>query len=120
MSSVLIVEDYKSLNTLYADAFQRAGFDVTTARSGSEGLDATANNEFDVIILDLLMMQLSGTDFLKSFVPANHPKTKVIVVSNLDSSSIIEKAKELGASAYFVKSQYTPKQLVEMAEAMLP
>jgi DNA-binding response OmpR family regulator len=120
MSSVLIVEDYQSLNNLYADAFQRAGFEVTTARSGSEGLDETAKKEFDIIILDLLMMQLSGMDFLKSFEPTNHPKTKVIVVTNLDSSNLVQKAQSLGAAAYFVKSRYTPKQLADMAQAMLP
>jgi DNA-binding NtrC family response regulator len=119
MSSVLIVEDYESIKNLYVDAFTRAGFTVDTAKSGSEGLEKTAKTEFDLIILDILMLDLAGTDFLKDFETAKHPGTKVVVVSNLDSPNVIEKAKGLGAVAYLIKSQYTPDQLVEAAKPYL-
>ena len=74
--------------------------------------------EFDVIVLDILMLELSGTDFLKEFDTKKHPKTKVVVVSNLDSPNVIERAKELGAIDYLIKSQYTPDQLVESVKSL--
>lgn len=119
MSSVLIVEDYQSIQDLYANAFAQAGFEVETAHSGAEGLEKIKDREYTVIILDMLMLELSGTDFLKGFDVDKHPHTKVVVVSNLDSPKVIEKAKSLGAVDYLIKSQYTPKQLVETVQAML-
>lgn len=119
MSSVLIVEDYQSIQDLYANAFGQAGFEVETAHSGAEGLEKVKRQDYDIIILDMLMLELSGTDFLKGFEAAKHPNTKVIVVSNLDSPKVIEKAKALGAVDYLIKSQYTPKQLVDTVRAML-
>lgn len=120
MNSVLIVEDYQSIKDVYAVAFSQAGFEVDTARNGTEGLKkAKEGDEFTVIVLDMLMLDLSGTDFLRDFEPAKHPATKVVVASNLDSPKVIEKAKALGAAAYLIKSQYTPKQLVEFVLTLI-
>lgn len=125
MNSVLIVEDYESIKDQYAVAFQRAGFEVDTAHSGAEGLEKVEtlkklkDREYTVVVLDILMLELSGTDFLRVFEPAKHPNTKVVVVSNLDSPNVIEKAKSLGAVDYLIKSQFTPKQLVEHIQALL-
>ena len=125
MNSVLIVEDYQSIKDQYAVAFQHAGFEVDTAHSGAEGLEKVETfqkvkgREYTVIVLDILMLELSGTDFLRVFEPAKHPNTKVVVVSNLDSPNVIEKAKSLGAVDYLIKAQYTPKQLVEHVQSLL-
>lgn len=125
MNSVLVVEDYQSINDQYAVAFQHAGFEVDTAHSGAEGLEKVEafqklkGREYTVIVLDILMLELSGTDFLRVFEPAKHPNTKVVVVSNLDSPNVIEKAKSLGAVDYLIKAQYTPKQLVEHVQTLL-
>jgi DNA-binding response OmpR family regulator len=119
MSSVLIVEDYVSIKGLYAQAFSRAGFEVETAASGNEGLKKVAERDFDIIILDVLMLELSGSEFLEKFEPAKHSQTQVVVVSNLDSQDVVEKMKGLGAVDYLVKSQYTPEQLVETIQARL-
>src|SRR5487761_1115602 len=116
MKSVLIVEDYESIKNLYAYAFMRAGFDVETADSGAVGLTKTQNREFDIIILDMLMLNFSGTDFLKSFETAKHSNTTVVVVSNLDSANVVQKAQALGAVKYLIKSQYTPDELVKAVQ----
>lgn len=118
MKSVLIVEDYENIKNLYTDAFIRAGYDVETAESGSAGFAKTQQREFDVVILDMLMLGLSGLEFMEAFEPLKHPKTKVVVVSNLDSPDIIQKAQALGAVKYLIKSSYTPKELVEVIETL--
>lgn len=119
MHSILVIEDYESIKNLYADAFRSAGFKVETATSGYEGLQKTKSHHFDVIVLDILMLNLGGVDFLKGFDSTKHPNTKVIVVSNLDSPNVIEKAKSLGVTDYLIKSQYTPAQLVSVVEGWL-
>lgn len=118
MKKVLIVEDYESIQNLYVDAFIRAKFEVETAHSGDEALQKTKHQEFDIILLDILMLGLSGIDFLKDFDTGRHPGTTVIVVSNLDSPGIIQKAQDLGAKKYLIKSNYTPKELVEAVQKL--
>lgn len=119
MKSVLIVEDYESIKSQYTEAFEQAGFEVETAQSGSDGLEKTQHRDYDVIILDILMLQLSGIEFLEGFEAAKHPQTTVVVVSNLDSPTIVQKATDLGASKYLLKSQYTPKQLVAAVQELV-
>jgi CheY-like chemotaxis protein len=119
MSSILIVEDYESLKTLYVSAFSHAGFEVETAMSGIEALTKTKNKEFDVILLDMLMLGLSGAEFLEKFHANKHPDTTIIAISNLDSSQVVKKAESLGAVKYLLKSQYTPPQLVEAVKEII-
>jgi DNA-binding NarL/FixJ family response regulator len=118
MKSVLIIEDYDSIKGVYAEAFKWAGYAVETADSGDEGLKKAAQHEFDVVILDMLMLELSGLDFLREFDATKHPNTLIVVTSNLNSPSIIEKATALGARKYLIKSDHTPKEIVEIVETL--
>jgi DNA-binding response OmpR family regulator len=118
MKTVLIVEDYESIKNLYTEAFLLAGYTVDTADSGDAGLKKTQEREFDIIILDMLMLELSGLDFLKAFVPAKHPNTLIVVVSNLNSPNIIEKVRAEGVTNYLIKSDHTPKELVDAVQAL--
>ena len=119
MKKILIVEDYESIKNLYTEAFMLAGFKVETAQSGDEGLKKTANQNYDVIVLDMLMLELSGIDFLESFETSAHPQTIVVVVSNLDSPELVQRAKKLGVQHYLVKANYTPQELVDAIQAIL-
>ncbi len=120
MQSILIVEDYESIKNIYTKAFTEAGFAVDTAHSGMEGLEKTTKKEYDVILLDILMLELSGIDFLKAFEAKKHPKTIIIVTTNLDSPGVVKKAEDLGAIKYIIKSQYTPNQLIEAVKSLMP
>ena len=120
MPKILLVEDYESIRNVYAFAFTQAGFSVDTAGSGAEALQKVAKVEYDLICLDMVMLEFSGMEFLEIFrakFPNSH--TKVIVTSNIDSPSIMRKAAALGVSKYLIKAHFTPKQLVEMISTEL-
>lgn len=120
MIKILIVEDYESIKDLYQKAFKEAGFEVETAGSGAEAARIVGEEEFDLIVLDMLMLEMSGLDFLRQFAVAKAAtKTKVLVVSNLDSPNIMKQAIELGADRYLLKSHYTPQQIVDEAVDVL-
>lgn len=120
MVKILIVEDYESIKDLYQKAFKDAGFEVESAGSGAEAARMVNEEEFDLIVLDMLMLEMSGLDFLRQFAVAKAAaKTKVMVVSNLDSPNIMKQAIELGADKYLLKSHYTPQQIVDEAVDVL-
>ena len=112
---ILLVEDYDSIRDVYFFALSEEGFEIDTAVSGAEALTRVAAKTYDLICLDMVMMQYSGLEFLQAF-RAKQPEsaTKIIVLSNIDSPNIVERAKALGASQYLIKSHYTPKKLVEV------
>lgn len=120
MASVLIVEDDASIQNMYKTALTQSDFEVTTANSGAEALLRVEEKSFDIILLDMLMMGMSGIDFLKTYdVRTKSPATKVIALTNMNNPAIEEKAKELGSTAYLDKSEYEPKQLIEYIRGLL-
>lgn len=119
-TKVLIVEDDMVLQSAYETVLNMEGYDTKTAPDGMEGLRIADEMEPDVVLLDMLMPNLGGLEFLKAFnVKKKHPKTKVIVFSNMSVPSDVKDAMQLGASKYLTKSSFTPKEMVSIIEEVL-
>lgn len=113
MGKVLIVEDDLILRSAYTTVLTMEGFEVRGAQDGLEGLQMAKDDEPDVILLDMLMPKLSGTEFLKKYnLLKNHPNVKVIVFSNTAVPEQMSEVMELGAARYLTKSEFTPKEMV--------
>ena len=76
----LVVDDEESVRTVLQRALELAGYDVLTAASGQEALDALVLRNAEVMLLDLGMPGLSGQEVLQR-VKAEHPDVAVIVVT---------------------------------------
>lgn len=112
---VLLVEDDGLLREMYALKLNLEGFEVDTAADGREGLEKAMSSTFDVILLDNLMPHMSGLELLQKLnISGSDTQTKVIMLSNKSSLPEINLAKRLGASEYLIKSQHTPKHVVDM------
>ncbi len=103
-SKVLLVEDSKFLRMANERALSKAGFEVSTAADGEEALQVAKDKLPDIILLDLMLPKISGTEVLKA-LKAN-PATMDIPVIVLTSLSQKNEEKLLleGAAAYFEKS----------------
>ncbi|HSX41636.1 MAG TPA: response regulator [Candidatus Saccharimonadales bacterium] len=113
MPKVLIIEDDAILQSAYDTVLTMEGYETKTAPDGIEGLRLAQQENPDVILLDMLMPNLNGLEFLKAFDAKNkHPKTKIIVFSNMSVPSDVKDAMQLGASKYLTKSSFTPKEMV--------
>jgi len=120
MPSVLLVEDDEGIRKANAFALEHEGFEVATANSGAEAMVRVEDKKFDVILLDMLMIGMSGLDFLKSYdVKTKSPGTVVIALTNLDNPEIEDKAKALGVTAYLNKSKFEPGQIVDYIKQVL-
>jgi len=101
---VLLVEDSKFLRMANERALSRAGYDVSTAADGEEALRVANDKLPDIILLDMMLPRISGTEVLKA-LKAN-PATldiPVIVLTSLSQKNE-EKLLSEGATAYFEKS----------------
>lgn len=119
MALILIVEDRPSLQKIYGIAASEAGHKILLAKDGTEALQQATEHNPDLILLDLLMPDVNGTEFLKQYDASKHPNTKVIVFSNMDSPLLRHQLSDLGVNLYLVKSEYTPKELMDVVEGAL-
>ena len=74
----------------------------------------------DIILLDLMMPQVNGFVVLQMLKGAEETaKIPVIVLSNLSQEYDINRAKEIGASDYIIKTELTPREVVEKIKGLL-
>ncbi|MGD8676774.1 MAG: response regulator, partial [Desulfobacterales bacterium] len=62
---ILAIDDEQNIRHLIRNEFMLEGFDVTTAKSGEEGLGFVDGQDYDVVLLDLKLPKMSGIDTLK-------------------------------------------------------
>ena len=119
MANVLLIEDYPNLQKIYKTALEEEGHTVLIASDGNEGLIAANKNKVDLILLDLLMPNGDGFDFLEEYKLKEHPSVKLIILTNIYTPEILNRALELGASNYLVKADITPQKMVKMVNETL-
>ncbi len=119
MARILIVEDYPSLQRMYATIIKNGGHEVTVVEDGIDALKTATEKDFDLILLDLLLPHMSGMEFLHAFNPKSHPKTKIIIASNFANPKFIQEANELGVSHHLTKSNVSPKEVMTVIEKTL-
>jgi len=118
--TILIIEDDPLLIKMYKAKLVSEGFEVLTAGDGQAGLDLALSKTPDGIILDVMMPKLSGLDMLRQLSQdPKGSKIPVIVLSNLSQSDEAQQAKTLGAKAFLVKANFTPKQVIERVKQYL-
>src|SRR3989344_2102117 len=86
---VLCVEDEHFIGELYARALTKAGYQVTNVVDGVVGLKEAQSDKYDIILLDIMIPNLTGTEILKILRdPAKTPKlhSKIIMTTNLEQS----------------------------------
>ena len=101
--NVLIVEDERALSHALELKLQHEGFTVTVASNGKECLDAFRAQQFDIILLDLIMPLMDGFQLLKQL--SKRPRMPaVFVMSSLSQHEDEARVLALGARKFFVKS----------------
>jgi len=116
--TILIVEDDPVLLKMYSEKFVFEGFKVLNAKDGQEALDVASSQKPDVILLDIMLPRMSGTDFLEKYIetPAGK-KTPVIALTNLTEEAEKQRALKLGVKEYLVKAMQTPEEVVTKVKA---
>ena len=113
---ILLAEDDKFISRAYQDGLTRAGFEVVPAVNGQEAIDKVKSEKPDLVLLDLIMHKKNGFEVLEEIKADQTLKMPVIILSNLSQDSDIEKAKELGAVDYIVKSNFSMKEVIKQIE----
>ncbi len=116
LKRVLVVDDEPMIVSLLSSILREKGWDVTEARSGTEGIDQLDRGRFDVILTDLVMPGDSGIDLLRAAKEVV-PDVEVILMTGYATADTAIEAMRNGAFHYIMKPLKTDDvlNLVEKA-----
>lgn len=114
MAKILLVEDEKFIADLYSSQLQKAGFEIKVANDGLTGLQMLSTEQFDLLLLDIMLPGMNGLELLRDFKSKNpNSKMVVLLLTNLGQDAVIKEGFDLGAQGYLIKASYTPDQVVQ-------
>ncbi len=101
---LLVVDDSAANRNMLARRLRRQGYSVEEARSGQEALDRVAAENFDLVLLDLMMPVMDGFEVLARMKQDRRMRTvPVVMISALDEIDSVVRAIEMGAEDYLLK-----------------
>lgn len=117
MKKVLIVDDEESILTLLAFNLEKAGYEVQTAMDGLIGYQLALENQYDFIILDLMMPLMDGMEVCKK-LRQEKIETPIMILTAKDDE--LEKiiGLELGADDYMTKP-FSPREVLARMKAIM-
>lgn len=114
---ILIVDDEESIVTLLQYNIEKSGFKTEVAYTGTEGLEKATTGMFDLIVLDLMLPELEGTEVCK-LLRQRKVETPILMLTAKDDEFDKVLGLELGADDYLTKP-FSPKEVVARIKAIL-
>jgi len=119
-AKIVVVDDDSDLRFLYQNRLEKDGFEVFVARDGVEGLAVTQDCRPDIILLDLLMPVMSGSEMLARLRSTEWgSEIRVIVLTNISKDEAPPALRFLHVDRYVVKAHHTPAQIVSIVYEVL-
>ncbi len=116
MSRVLVVEDEDSFSDALSYMLRKEGFEVSVATTGPQALTEFDRTGADIVLLDLNLPEMSGTDVCRNLRTRSH--VPIIMVTARDGEIDKVVGLEIGADDYVTKP-YSPRELVARIRAVL-
>ncbi|MDO5392320.1 MAG: response regulator transcription factor [Eubacteriales bacterium] len=116
MSKILIIEDEEAIAELEKDYLELSGFEVEIANRGDVGLKKALEEEYDLVILDLMLPEVDGFEICRQV--RDKKNTPIIMVSAKKDDIDKIRGLGLGADDYMTKP-FSPSELVARVKAHL-
>lgn len=116
---ILIIEDEHFISELYVRALTKAGYIVKVIIDGKEALREAQTDSYDIILLDIMIPTITGTELLKRLRDPELSRpihSKIIITTNLEQSEEGRAELEKQADGYIVKAEITPHELVDIVQ----
>jgi len=114
MKKILLIEDEELIIKLLSKKLVSIGYDVLLAMDGQEGIEKMKQSVPDLVLLDIVMPRMGGFEVMAEMKKdAVLAKIPVIIISNSGQPLELEKAKQLGAADWLVKTEFDPKEVAD-------
>jgi DNA-binding response OmpR family regulator len=120
MAKILIVEDDAVLQRTLQEFLVAEKFEVICAADGEEGIRIAKKEKPDLVLLDIILPKKDGYEVIKE-LKGDQATTKIpiVLLTNLGGVHDVEKALELGATTYLIKSDYKLEEVVGKVKEIL-
>jgi len=112
---IFIIEDEEFLSNVLKIRLEAAGASLEIAHNGKKALEILEHEKFDLLLLDVIMPEMNGFEFLQELrAQPKHKKTKVILLSNLAQANDKVEGKKYGVLDYLIKSNTPLEEIVSV------
>ncbi len=116
MKKILFIEDEEIMIDLLQKKLAAEGYQVSIARDGEEGLRMMREMKPkpDLILLDIIMPKMGGFEVMEEMEKDEELREiPVIIISNSGQPVELDRAKELGAKDWLIKTEFDPKEVID-------
>lgn len=117
MKKILMVDDDQSFLKVYSEILRSKGYHAETALNGPQALKRLEEEEYDIVISDVVMLEMNGIEVLKK-IKAEYPQVLVIMLTGEGSISGAVEAMEEGAYTYLIKPLEIDQLLMNIKRAL--
>ena len=107
---VLIIEDHKDIAEMLYDFFERRDYELDYASDGRMGFNLASQNDYDIILLDLMLPEMDGLDVCRKLREESRNNTPILMLTARDTLQDKVTGLEMGADDYLVK----PFEILEL------
>lgn len=120
MPKILIIEDDLTLQKTLQEFLVGEKFEVISAGDGEEGIRMGRQEKPDLILLDIILPKKNGYEVIQELKSDEQAKKiPIVLLTNLGGVHDVEKALELGATTYLVKSDYRLEEVAKKIKEIL-
>ena len=120
MLKILVVDDDPGCRKLTSRVLKMNGYGTVVACNGLEALDVLRRETVNLILLDLMMPEMDGLQFISAMrAEARWAGVPVLVLSGVADLELARKVRETGVQGYLVKSQYSIDELLGQVHRFL-
>jgi two-component system chemotaxis response regulator CheY len=117
--SILAVDDSGSLRQMVVFSLLAAGYQVTEAVDGQDGLDKAKTKVFDLVLTDQNMPRMDGLTMIRSLrTIANYERVPILMLTTESSDEMKAKGRAAGANGWLVKP-FDPQRLTEVVKKVI-
>ena len=117
MKKILIIDDEVNVALLLSKFLTRNGFDVTTASTGTIGMEYLKNGDFNLVLCDFRLEDTDGRQMLKN-IKTQNPQTGVIIITGYSDIKMAVELIKMGAYDYITKPLYPDEILNTITKAI--
>jgi len=117
---ILLIEDEEIMCSLLYGRLINEGYDVKVTKNGEEGLLAMRESRPDLILLDIVMPKKDGFEVMEEMQKdKNLQSIPVVIISNSGQPVELNRAKDLGAKDWLIKTEFDPQEVVDKVKKQI-
>jgi len=118
MKRILVADDEMILRMLIVDTFEGLQYDVQEAEDGSQALEKLMETQYDLVILDYMMPNMTGIEVLEQLPASKKAQLEILMLTAKTQERDKERMTAVGAR-YFMAKPFSPLELVALVEEIL-